>query len=306
MSNDEYDPDDALAAYGYGKPGKGKTIAIVLLVLLLLATAGATIFLGKLWSDEQSKTLAMEEQVKSITQRASDLESKNAELSSLLADKQAETERITQEWTQQVETLKKEHSEQLQRTYAQMNDIVYDSRSTLAYIGDIENRLRSGQKIDRDEAAKLTGVINGLAFLHQQYGKPLTEFRELDRYFTRQLSALPADQPDPRETASLGRKLFKGKELKEERDAYLQNQGRRTALVEAKNSVNAAYANAQRQMAKISLDANQYLSQLQKIVDSNEGSAAEVDEFFEKSKEILKIHDKIMSIEPPKTQTVQP
>lgn len=306
MSNDEYDPDDALAAYGYGKPGKGKTIAIVLLVLLLLATGGATIFLGKLWSDEQSKTLAMEEQVKSITQRASDFESKNAELSSLLADKQAETERITQEWTQQVETLKKEHSEQLQRTYAQMNEIVYDSRSTLAYIGDIENRLRSGQKIDRDEAAKLTGVINGLAFLHQQYGKPLTEFRELDRYFTRQLSALPADQPDPRETASLGRKLFKGKELKEERDAYLQNQGRRTALVEAKNSVNAAYANAQRQMAKISLDANQYLSQLQKIVDSNEGSAAEVDEFFEKSKEILKIHDKIMSIEPPKTQTVQP
>jgi hypothetical protein len=36
------------------------------------------------------------------------------------------------------------------------------------------------------------------------------------------------------------------------------------------------------------------------------GSAAEVDEFFEKSKEILKIHDKIMSIEPPATPTIQP
>jgi len=50
-----------------------------------------------------------------------------------------------------------------------------------------------GQKIDQNEAASLTGVINGLAFLHQQYGKPLNEFRELDRYFTRQLSALPED-----------------------------------------------------------------------------------------------------------------
>lgn len=61
-------------------------------------------------------------------------------------------------------------------------------------------------------------------------------------------------------------------------------------------------------MAAISLDINQYLSQLQQIVDSNEASSAEVDEFFEKSKEILKIHDKIMSIEPPKTETetVQP
>ena len=35
MSTD-YDPDETLAAYGYGsKPGKGKTIAIVLLTLLI-------------------------------------------------------------------------------------------------------------------------------------------------------------------------------------------------------------------------------------------------------------------------------
>jgi hypothetical protein len=59
-------------------------------------------------------------------------------------------------------------------------------------------------------------------------------------------------------------------------------------------------------MADISLDINQYLAQLQQIVDSNEAAGAEVDAFFEKSKEILKIHDRIMSIEPPKTQTALP
>lgn len=307
MSTD-YDPDKALEAYGYGgsKSGTGKTVAIVLLSILLLAAVGGAGFLGKLWSDEQSKALDLDRQVKTFSALVSELEHKNAELSSLLADKQAETERITQEWTTQVETLKKEHAEQLQRTYAQMNEIVYDSRSTLSYIGDIETRLRSGQKIDREEAAKLSGVINGLAFLHQQYGKPLNEFRELDRYFARQLSALPADQIDPKETAPLGRRIFKNREFKEERDNFLENQGRRSALVEAKSTVARAYAGAQQQMAAISLDINQYLAQLQQIVDSNEASSAEVDEFFEKSKEILKIHDKIMSIEPPKTQTVQP
>jgi hypothetical protein len=149
-------------------------------------------------------------------------------------------------------------------------------------------------------------VINGLAFLHQQYQKPLNEFRELDRYFTRQLSSLPANQVDSRETASLGKKLFKGKELKEERDAFLENQGRRDALVEARATVSAAYESAQKQMADLSLDVNQYLAQLQHIVESNEASTAGVDEFFEKSKDILKIHDKIMSIEPPKVQSVQP
>lgn len=307
MSTD-YDPDKTLEAYGYGSSGRstGKTIAIVLLTLLLLGACGGAAFLGKLWSDEQSKALDLEQQVKTFTALVSDLEKKNAELSSLLADKQAEAERLSREWAAQVETMKKEHAEQLQRTYAQMNEILYDSRATLEYIGDIETRLRSGQRIDREEAAKLAGVVNGLAFLHQQYQKPLNEFRELDRYFTRQLSALPADQVDPRETASLGKKLFKGKELKEERDAFLENQGRRDALVEARGTVSAAYASAQRQMADISLDVNQYLAQLQHIVDSNKAAGAEIDEFFEKSKEILKIHDKIMSIEPPKAQTVQP
>jgi hypothetical protein len=304
--SEDYDPNKALEEYGYSKPGKGKTVAIVLLTLLLLAAGGAAGFLGKLWSEEQSKVLAFEEQVKGLSNRVSETENKNAELSSLLADKQAETERIVEEWSTQVETLKKQHGEQLQRTYGQMNEIIYDSRKTLAYIGDIEARFRSGQKIDQEEAAKLSGVINGLAFLHQQYGKPLNEFRELDRYFARQLSVLPADAVDPLETTPLGKRLFKNKEFKEERAEYFEKQGRRSAIVEAKSAVANAYASAQRQMADISLDINQYLAQLQQVVDSNNASAAEVDAFFEKSREILKIHDKIMSIEPPKTPTVQP
>ncbi len=304
--SEDYDPNKALEEYGYSKPGKGKTAAIVLLTFLLLAAGGAAGFLGKLWSEEQSKVLAFEEQVKGLSNRVSETENKNAELSSLLADKQAETDRIVEEWSTQVETLKKQHGEQLQRTYGQMNEIVYDSRKTLAYIGDIETRFRSGQKIDQEEAAKLSGVINGLAFLHQQYGKPLNEFRELDRYFARQLSVLPADAVDPLENTPLGKRLFKNKEFKEERAEYFEKQGRRSAIVEAKSAVANAYASAQRQMADISLDINQYLAQLQQVVDSNNASAAEVDAFFEKSREILKIHDEIMSIEPPKTPTVQP
>jgi len=101
-------------------------------------------------------------------------------------------------------------------------------------------------------------------------------------------------------------RIFKNKEFKEERADFFEKQGRRSAIVEAKSAVATAYESAQRQMADISLDINQYLAKLQQIVDSNNASAAEVDDFFAKSKEILKIHDKIMSIEPPETPTVQP
>ena len=303
---EEFDPERTLEEYGYGSSGKGKTIAIVVLVLFFLVAAGATIFLGRLWSEEQSKVLTLDAQVKTFTAKLSELENKNAELSSLLADKQAETERLREEWTTQVETLEAQHKEQLQRTYGQMNEIVYDSKKTLEYIGNVEKRLRDGQAIDKEEAAKLSGVINGLAFLHEQYKKPLNEFRELDRYFAQQLASIPATDVDPKETTPLGKRIFKNREFKEEREQYFQNQGKRSALVEAKSRVSAAYSSAQRQMDSVSLDINTYLAQLDKIVESNQQSSDAVDDFFEKSKEILQIHDRVMSIEPPRTMTIQP
>lgn len=304
--NETYDPDKALEEFGYGKTGRGKKVAIVLLSILLLLAIGAALTIGRFWSAEQSKTLALENQVRTFTSLVSELENKNAELSSLLADKQAETERIREEWETQVTNLKEQHQDQLQRTYAQLNEIVYDSKKTLSYIGDIETRLRDGQAIDQQEAAQLQSVINGLVFLHEQYKKPLNEFRELDRYFNQQLASLPDDAVDPIETTPLGKRIFQNKKFKEERNRYFENEGRRSALSEAKARVSDAYASAQRQMANVSLDINEYLADLDAIVESNEKSAEDVATFFEKSREILQIHDRIMNIEPPREQTVKP
>ena len=304
--NESYDPDQALEEFGYGTPGKGKTVVIVILLLLLLATIGGALYLGKLWSEEQSKTLTLENQVEEYMLKAGTLENKNAELSSLLADKQAETERIREEWETQVTNLREQHKDQLQRTYAQMNEILYDSKKTLSYIGDIETRLRDGQNLDREDAAQLQNVVNGLAFLHQQYKKPLNEFRELDRYFNQQLASLPSNRVDPIETTPLGKRIFQNKKFKEERARYFQNEGRRSALTEARSRVNSAYASAQRQMEGLSLDLNKYLAQLDSVIESNEQSAESVAEFFETSKEILKIHDRIMSIDPPSGGSVRP
>lgn len=305
MSEDS-STEETLAEYGYGSSNIGRKVAIVILSLLFVGAAIAAIWMGRLWSQAQSDSLTMKQQLTSITERFSELESKNAELSSLLADKQAEVDRIREEWATQVETLKSQHTEQLQRTYAQMNEIVYDSQKTLSYIGDIETRLRDGQNLDSAEATELKSVINGLVFLHEQYKKPLNEFRELNRYFNQQLASIPAGQADPIETTPLGKRIFQNKKFKEERNKYFENQGRLSALTEARNRVAGAYASAQQQMAGVSLDINQYLAQLESLVESNEKSAEEVAAFFEKSKEILKIHDKIMQFEPPSPPTIQP
>ncbi len=303
---EEYDPEQALEAYGYGKPGTGKNILIGILVLLLLVSVSAAIYFGRLWSAEQASSLGLRRQMDAVTLQISNLENKNTELSSLLADKQAETDRMREDWSSQVGNLKERQREQLERTYAQMNEIVYDSKTTLSYIGDIESRLRDGQKLDQVEAARLKSVVNGLVFLHEQYKKPLNEFRELNRYFNQQLALLPNESEDPKETNPLAFRIFQNRKFKEEREEFLQSQGKRSALTDAMEAVDQAYSSAQRQMSTVSLDINKYLSELESVVESNETSAESVSQFFAKSKEILKIHDKIMNIEPPKTETVRP
>ena len=336
---DSFNVEETLDQYGYSKStSTGVKVGYILLALALLVATAAAALLGKLWSDEKYKVLEAENSFKTMSRRVSEMETRNSELSSLLTDKQSELERLRVEWSNQVTELEASHKEQIQRTFAQMNEIVYDSKKTLTYIHDIETRLRSGQKMDRDEAKKLESVVNGLAFLHEQYKKPMAEFKELDRYFQQQLDSIPSSKPtsssvraapvarvtrpDPVQNAGLLKRIFNGKKLKEERDKYLQEQGRaqgivegrvtgqkegrRQALVEAQRKVRTAYAKAQAQMNALALDKNKYLAQLNQMVESNQKSANDVEDFFTKSKEILKIHDEIMNFEPSKVPSIRP
>mgnify|MGYP006263650507 FL=1 len=302
----EYNSEQNTEDYDYGRVGNGKTVLLILLAVLLVAAAVAAVSMGKQWSAEQAKTLSLQQQMEAVTKRMSEVEGRNAELSGLLADKQAENDRIKDEWSTQVETLKQQHKDQLQSTYTQMNDIVYNSRTTLSYIGDIENRLKSGKELDEAEAAKLQSVVNGLLLLHEQYKKPLNEFRELSRYFGQQLAALPEGALDPKETTPLGKRIFKNREFQNERKQFFESQGRRIALIEAQDIYTTAYSNAQDEMNSISLDVNEYLTELDSVIQSNQKSAAELTSFFEKSREILQIHEKIMNIEPAKIEEVRP
>ena len=59
-------------------------------------------------------------------------------------------------------------------------------------------------------------------------------------------------------------------------------------------------------MNALALDKNKFLAQLDQLIASNQQNDAEVEDFFQKSKEILKIHDQIMNIEPTKVETIRP
>ncbi|MCB1065487.1 MAG: hypothetical protein KDN20_21540, partial [Verrucomicrobiae bacterium] len=110
----------------------------------------------------------------------------------------------------------------------------------------------------------------------------------------------------PRERYGLLKRVF-SKDYKRDQEEFFKDQGQREAFERARSKVQTAYANAQAQMKALSLDSDKFLDQLDAIADSNDAKAADVQEFFDKSKEILKIHDRIMSIEPEKElQGVRP
>ena len=177
-----------------------------------------------------------------------------------------------------------------------MDEIVYDSRKTLEYVGTIEDKLKTGKALDEKESQQIQSVVAGISFLHQQYEKPIHEFRELERFLAEQL-AVPASIP-PKERYGLMKRMFKNEEFKAEEASFYREEGQRAAFDKARTKVSEAYSRAQSQMKALKLDSNKFLNDLDNIVASNNASVDEVNDFFAKSKEILKIHDKIMNLEP--------
>ena len=109
----EYNTEETAEDCDYGRTGNRKTVLLILLAVLLVAAAVAAVSMGKQWSSEQAKTLSLQQQMESVTNRMSEVEGRNAELSGLLADKQAENDRLKDEWSTQVETLKQQHKDHI-------------------------------------------------------------------------------------------------------------------------------------------------------------------------------------------------
>ena len=268
---------------------------IVLLLLLLFCAVGACGALGYFWSQDKSKLLVQDGDLQGLREEMVIAKNKMADYTAQMEDQRVENERIRSDWDKQVAQMKQEHREQMQKTYAQMDNIIHDSRKTLEYIDRVERKLKSGQQLSKEESQQLMAIGNGLTFLHKQYEKPIEEFRELEKFLTEQLNVASVVPPTQR-GAFFKRMLSKG--YREHEQEYFRDQGKRDAFERSRDKVTEAYARAQAQMKQLSVQGGEYLQQLQAVVDSNDAQESDIDAFFDQSKEILQIHDRIMSLEP--------
>ncbi len=289
MENKEVTTD-----FGARRQGQSQTPLVIVIIALVLALAGCGV-LGYYWSQAQAELEKLDSELGVQKAQVQELELQKKDLGTALDEQRNEMDRLKKEWTDQVAELKKEHQSRMERTYARMNGIVHDSRKTLEYIGALEDKLKAGETLNEKEAQDLDAIVSGLVVLHRQYQKPIHEFRELEAFLSDQLQLQGEVRPSSK--LAFFKRIF-NKDYREAEEAFIRDQGRREAFERARVKVVEAYNRAQAEMEKISIDAGKYLDQLDAIVGSNKAASAEVNEFFEKSKEILKIHDKIMSIEP--------
>lgn len=275
---------------------KRRPPSVVLLVVIILAFIGCGVLAYK-WAEAKAEVAQLKSELDESMEKSKGLDQEIKDLSSTLDEQRNEIDRTKKEWSDQVAALKKDHQKHLELTYAKMNGIVHDTRKTIGYIGTLEDKLKAGESLNEKEAKELDAIISGLVVLHQQYQKPIHEFRELETFLSDQLMLEGAVPPDRK--LAFFKRIF-NKDYRKAEESFFRDQGRREAFESARVKLVEAYARAQTEMDKVSLDAGRYLDQLDLIVTSNKAASAEMAEFFKKSKEILKIHDKIMSIEPEK------
>lgn len=270
-------------------------VMITLSVALGLVLVGLA-FLGFANQRAKSDALQMQQQIASLTQQ---LEAKESDMAALIADQEAEKKRIEKEWTERFETAQAANQAQLEKTYSTISAIVNESGGTMQQMKLLEQKVKDGKQLQQQEIAQMKALANGLAYLHKQYEKPISEFRELDEYLTAQMQM---DRVPPAERGALLKRIFSKEYRDDHREqvaAYYKDQGRLDALEDTQVRVSAAYQNAQSAMGQIRLNTDKYLQDLNRIVDTKEANVDAVDSFFEVSQKILQVHQNMMNLEVP-------
>ena len=287
------DPEEAYENFDLKPPRQGPDpvlIGLAAALVILLASAGYLVWNNGVVKREASD---LKEQIASLTQQ---LAEKDEDMRGLIADHNAELDRVNDDWKGRFDTYQEEQAAKLQKSYEMIAQIVNNSSETLHHMKTLENKVKSGKQLHEEEIEQLKAVGQGLAYLHSQYEKPLYEFQELDTFLSKQLQ-VQVDRPDDK--VKLFKELF-SKKYREAKDAewaaYYQDRGRISGVKTARDRVATAYARAQSQMGAIKLDADQYLATLDDIIEGKEANAELLESFFDISNEVLKVHQSVMDV----------
>lgn len=258
--------------------------------------AGAVAVGFGLWAMQllKQKNLVGNELLKARTELEQVRRESDEKLEALEAAHDEELVAVEDGFQRKIDELKARQSERISNAYAQFNDLVGESNEALAYIGEIEAKLRMGQEATEVELEKLGAIASALAVLGDQYRKPMAEFQALGDYFAERAAAQP-DAPDKR----LGflKRIF-SRNFREQERTYREDLAKQQAYQDVLAQFTEAYQKAQAKINAIGVDLTKQAAQVYALIDEKSVALKDLESFFKTSREALDIHQQMLEFEP--------
>ena len=265
-----------------------------LLVLSFLASG----VLGWFLFQSRSDLTALKSEMETLkTEHVDALKAKEAEFQRTLSTQAAQHQKmisdLNDEHEKKIDALRKGERQRLATAAKEFENIFEGNKTTLQYIDLLEDKVKAGQTLSKAEVEKLTIITTGLGYLKKQYQKPMQEFQELAAYFEAQASK-QIEKPK----GGFFKRLF-SKDFREAEKEFLRQEGAKEAFEQAQGKFSGTYAQAQKVMGSVNLDADAQIQKLHAYIDDKQQMNAEdLSSFFDKARKALRTHQDVLDFEP--------
>jgi hypothetical protein len=269
-----------------------RTLGILLIVSLLTLLGLGVVHWQKLESHRVELTSLRDTHARA----QADLETSHAAtINALTAEHEATVKNITADFETKLDAQRKDQRQQMATAFKEFESIFDGNKRTIDYINALEAKVKAGQAVSKAEVDKLSLIATGISFLQREYQKPFAEFRELENYLSKQVTATK-DKP----SAQFGffKRMF-SKEYREAEKEFYRNEGASKALVEAQQKFTTVYASAQQKMASVNVAGDAQVKKLYDLVDEKSAANREdLSQFFENARNALKTHQEVLDLAP--------
>lgn len=283
--------------------------SLIAALVVVLAGMGTWV-----WKKNEDLNAAKALQVKTLLAARKDMALKDQQdaetLRQSLEAQQQESQKALQkqneDFEKKLDDMRASERKRMASAFEQFGGILEGNKKTLDYINLLEQKVKSGQALSKNEAEKLAIVATGLSYLQRQYARPFEQFSELESYLSKRANA-NVESPDMRN--SFWKRIF-NKEFREKEREFYRSEGERRGFQEAEGKFGQAYATAQKQMGSVSLETDKIIAGLNNLIEEKQQNAPDLTGFFDQARKALTTHQKLLDFEPevkkPTVETVRP
>ena len=273
--------------------------SLIAALVLVLSGMGTWV-----WKINQDVAAAKADLSKAEEKRLKELDLKDQQAQHALKLQQEEHQKDlvkqNEEFEKKLDDLRKQERKRMTAAFEQFGGLLEGNKKTLDYINLLEQKVKSGQAISKNEAEKLAVVATGLGYLQKQYAKPFEQFSELEGYLSKRANA---NVESPNMNHSFWKRIFNSEFREQEREFY-RSEGERRGFQEAQSKFSSAYASAQKQMGNVTLQTDKLITGLNDLIEEKNQNAPDLTDFFNQARKALNTHQKLLEFEPDATKPV--